>query len=95
MSIFDTIGQVPKRRQENKKGAFCNLYDFYLHMDLALLLFASEQVMLMKYLTVFHGKTIDTASMVLCLLATKTSPTAVPSLLTSLLVVDGMKIVGS
>lgn len=49
----------------------------------------------MKYLAAFYGKTIGTAIMVLCLLNTKTSPTAVPSLLTSLLVVDGMKIVGS
>lgn len=65
-------------------------------MGLALaapLLFTSEQVALLTFLIAFHGKTTDTASIVLCLLATKPSPTTVPSLLTSPLVVDGRKIV--
>lgn len=41
------------------------------------------------------AKTADTAIVIVCVPATKISPTAVPSPLTSLLVVDGMKIVES
>lgn len=51
--------------------------------------------MLTKYLTASYGKTADTAIVMVCIPATKISPTAVPSILTSLLVVDGIKIVES
>jgi len=51
--------------------------------------------MITKYLTASYGKTADTAIVKVCFPATNTSPTAVPSLLTPLLVVDGMKNVES
>lgn len=53
------------------------------------------ELILKKYLAASYGKTPDTAIVMVCIPATKISPTAGLSLLTSLFVLDGMKIVQS